>query len=199
MITKYGQAALRLDDVQRAPLPSEIGRGADLSPCGTYRWTLSRRWRDGEGVCFCGLNPSTADATKDDPTIRRLIRFAASWGFGGLVVVNLYPVRTSSPAEAKRWVASQPFPSELGVPMLNNVSHIMAAAEDACFVAAWGAAAWDPSWVNAVCDGVLAKLRGLPVIWCLGTTASGAPIHPMARGRNRVPDDAKPQIWRKRR
>ena len=64
--------------------------GATLSPCGRYRYRLTRRWGDGGAVAFVMLNPSTADAEKDDPTIRRCIGFAREWRFGRLIVVNLF-------------------------------------------------------------------------------------------------------------
>jgi hypothetical protein len=76
-------------------------RGATLSDCGRYRYRLWRRWADGPTVLFVMLNPSTADADVDDPTIRRCIGFARSWGAGALEVVNLYAWRATQPAELK--------------------------------------------------------------------------------------------------
>lgn len=71
--------------------------GAVFSLCGKYRYALSRRWI-GQGLaCFIMLNPSTADAQKDDPTIRRCINYAKAWGFGGLEVVNLFAYRATDP------------------------------------------------------------------------------------------------------
>jgi len=68
----------------------KVSKSADVSECGRYRWSLRRSWmffgedgghRPGKGVCcFVMLNPSTADGTQDDPTIRRCINFAQSWG-----------------------------------------------------------------------------------------------------------------------
>ena len=74
-------------------------RAADISSDGLYRWTLRRRWGDGDDVVWVMLNPSTADANKDDPTLRRIIQFSDGWGYGGLLVVNLLPFRSSNPAE----------------------------------------------------------------------------------------------------
>lgn len=68
-----------------------------ISDCGTYRYTLTRRWGDGFTQVFCMLNPSTADAEKDDPTIRRCISFAKREGAGGLLVVNLFAYRATNP------------------------------------------------------------------------------------------------------
>lgn len=76
-----------------------VKRAASISECGTYRWTLQRRWAAGERVCWIMLNPSTADAERDDPTVLRCMAFSRSWGYGGLIVVNLYPFRSSKPAE----------------------------------------------------------------------------------------------------
>ena len=70
---------------------------AEISPCGLYRYSLTRKWSHGPSVVFIMLNPSWADAIEDDATIRRCISFAKSWGFGSLAVGNLFAFRTPSP------------------------------------------------------------------------------------------------------
>ena len=68
-----------------------VEKNAWFSPDGKYRYLLTRRWnRKLPTILFIGLNPSTADKDNDDATIRRLIGFAQSWGFGGLKIINLY-------------------------------------------------------------------------------------------------------------
>ena len=78
-------------------LPSK--NAAAFSPDRRYRYTLRRQWDDALPYClFVMLNPSTADATQDDPTIRRCIGFTKAWGFGGLLVGNLFALRSTDPA-----------------------------------------------------------------------------------------------------
>jgi hypothetical protein len=77
-------------------------RTALLSPCGTFRYRLGRRWSDGPTVAFVLLNPSTADEVVDDPTVRRCIRFSERDGYGGLEVVNLYAYVATDPADLRR-------------------------------------------------------------------------------------------------
>lgn len=73
---------------------------AVISDCGKYRYSLTRIWDESKPkVMFIMLNPSTADGIKDDPTIRRCIGFAKSWGFGGLYVCNLFAFRSTNPKE----------------------------------------------------------------------------------------------------
>jgi hypothetical protein len=71
-------------------------RSAYISKCGLYRYTLSRDWdQDLPCVYWIMLNPSTADATKDDPTIRRCINYSKDWGFGGAAILNLFAYRAT--------------------------------------------------------------------------------------------------------
>ena len=75
-------------------------KGATFSKCGTYRYELWRIWNDQlPKVLFIMLNPSTADANTDDPTIKRCIDFAYHWGFGGLYVGNLFAYRSTHPKD----------------------------------------------------------------------------------------------------
>lgn len=83
-------------------------RAAEISPCGAYRYWLSRTWSRLllRTTTFVMLNPSTADADVDDPTIRKCIGFAKIWGYGGIVVVNLFALRSTSPKQL--WNVSRP-------------------------------------------------------------------------------------------
>ncbi len=74
-------------------------KSAIISEDGQYRYQLTRIWDEMKPMTnFIGLNPSTADATLDDPTIRRCINFATFWGYGGFYMTNLFAYRTFSPA-----------------------------------------------------------------------------------------------------
>ena len=75
-------------------------REAIISKCGKYRYSLVREWNKNKGkVLFIMLNPSTADDKEDDNTIIRCINFAKDWGYGGLMVGNLFAYRTTYPKE----------------------------------------------------------------------------------------------------
>lgn len=136
--------------------------GATFSPCGAYRYRLTRRWRSGARVVtWVMLNPSTADAHTDDPTLRRVIGFSASRGFDALVVVNLFALRTASPALLAR--AADP----LG-PL--NPLHLRRALEIAStVVVAWGA--------HPLAGTRDAEFSGRSL--CLGINRDGTPKHPL--------------------
>ncbi len=70
---------------------------ATFSPCRTWRYRLERRWGQGNTCAFIMLNPSTADEAQDDPTIRRCIGYAKRWGFGGLLIGNIFALRSTDP------------------------------------------------------------------------------------------------------
>ena len=141
--------------------------GAVFSDDRVHRYTLTRVWdRSREVAMFIGLNPSTADETQDDPTIRRCTRFARDWGFGGLVMTNIFAFRSTDPNGMK--AARDPVGPD-------NDDHILKMAMHAgVIVCAWGA------------HGVFMD-RGLEVVELLRgfklkifkTTKSGMPVHPL--------------------
>lgn len=138
---------------------------AVISPCGQYRYMLGRRWGAGPACVFVMLNPSTADAEQDDPTIRRCIGFAKREGCGGLVVVNLYAFRATDPKGLL--TATDPVGSE-------NDAYIAGALSmpERIVVAAWGAG---DRMRRA--KTVLARHPGRFV--CLGLSKDGHPRHPL--------------------
>lgn len=158
---------------------------AALSADGVYRYSLRRQWQGGEPVdLWIMLNPSTADATKDDPTIRRCVAFSKSWGSCGLVVVNLYGFRATDPDAM--WAARS-----RGVDIIGPETDawIRAHAETTAYgrtVCAWGAHG-DPERAAHVA----ALIRDAGRTPCaLGVTKSGQPRHPLYLRR-----DAQPEPW----
>lgn len=140
---------------------------AIISDCGLYRYNLSRNWGTGYGTAlFIMLNPSTADAENDDPTIRRCIGFARRLGYAGLEVVNLFAFRATNPAMMK--ASTDPVGPD-------NRKHVIEAAERAgVIIAAWGANGKQ----NGQDDEVLGWLSNKPVS-ALGLTKDGIPRHPL--------------------
>ncbi len=177
-----------------------IKRSATISRCGTYRYTLTRTWGEGGHVCFIGLNPSTADHRVDDPTVRRWIHFARAWGYDGFTAVNLYPFRSSCPADCRAWSRWQENGPDYYArdQLWANESHVVREAKAAALVVAcWGAGTWDPEYVEHVCEQVQEGEAPWPDLMCFARSADGSPVHPMARGRHRVPDGVQPVVWRK--
>jgi len=162
-------------------------RDAVISPCGVYRYRLGRRWGSGQRgyVLWVMLNPSTADASEDDPTIRRCVGFSKAWGYDGLVVVNLFALRATDPA------ALRDDPSPIGP---ENDEHIQAAIRGAeLVVAAWGADAFKAVRARAKHVGELLMHAPCKVAM-LGATKDGSPRHPLyVRGDSQpVPFDPLP-------
>ena len=110
---------------------------AEISHGGRYRWRLTRVWGQGARVCWIMLNPSTADASVDDPTIRRCRGFSQAWGFGGLHVVNLFPLRASEPRVLREVNAS--IRRGIGLGRSNREWIKECAADAGKVVCAWGA------------------------------------------------------------
>jgi len=166
-----------------ADSPPEMIRTAVISDCGRYRYELRRIWDPaGPLLEFVMLNPSTADGSVDDNTIRRCIAFAKAWGYGGIVVRNLYALRATNPEALLNYRggtgdAYGPRNDEF---IGNHVAD--------CTIVAWGAhaAALAPDAVVTI--RVLQMCR--PRLYCLGTNANGSPKHPLY-----VPSSRTPTRW----
>lgn len=142
---------------------------ATLSPCGQYRYRLWRAWDESKPrVLFVMLNPSTADAEADDPTIKKCVKFARAWGYGSLEVVNLFALRSTDPAAFK----GHPNPVGAG-----NDSYILDAASRAGkIVAAWGS--------NKAIGDRGTQVRAMLAregfdLYCLRVSDKGMPWHPL--------------------
>lgn len=155
-----------------------VNKSADVSECGRYRWWLRRSWTiwenglrvRGKGVCtFVMLNPSTADETVDDPTIRRCVGFAQSWGYDTLSVRNLFPWRATDPREL--------FNAKSVTGGHRGDSELLAACTGDLLVCAWGANVpfvRDKEALDLFGD----QFPGVP-LYCLGVTKTGKPRHPL--------------------
>lgn len=147
---------------------------AIISPCGTYRYLLTRIWSiepHPRKVCWVMLNPSTADATQDDPTLRKCIKFSQLWGYDGLDVVNLFALRTPYPIEL---IALSKFGRDIVGPE-NDGFLYLSALDAALTVAAWGV----NGSLNQADRYARSEFRRRDIsVQCLGKSLSGQPKHP---------------------
>jgi len=146
-------------------IPEYTLRSAGFSRCNRYRYWLRRIWDPALTHCvFIGLNPSTADAREDDPTLRRCLSFARDWGYGSLLLVNLFSFRATDPRALK--MVSDPIGPRTDLWLRRAV------AETDTVIAAWG-------------NGGLLFGRGVKVqqklanLYCLDVTALRMPRHPL--------------------
>lgn len=158
-----------------------FGKEGDPTTGPTYRYFLTRAWPFwNDRVTFVMLNPSTADAAKDDPTMRRCIGFAMKWGYQALTVVNLFALRSKNPE------ALYDHPDPVGP--LNDRYIREAAADSHKIVCAWGVG-------GAYRDRgrhVLSLLEDVErsTVWCLGRTKAGLPQHPLY-----LPGNSRLERW----
>ena len=146
---------------------------ARLSSCRRYRFALWRTWDAAlPRVMFIGLNPSTADEKRDDPTLVRCMNFARDWGYGGVCMANLFALRATDPAELK--VASTPV-GEGNDRWLRRLYR-----EAGLVVAAWGN---DGAYLDRAAE-VTAYLGPLK---CLKRNRSGQPAHPLYQRADTLP------------
>lgn len=144
-----------------------MARDATFSECRTWRYSLTRFWHAGERpLVVIGLNPSTADETQDDPTIRRCIGYAKRWGFGSLVMLNLFALRSTDPKKLRQ--ADDPVGP-------GNDRTLRAECWNERVLCAWGThGAYQQRG-----DVVRRMLFGTCALGHLGHTKNGHPRHPL--------------------
>jgi hypothetical protein len=146
-------------------------RGAVLSDCGLYRYVLVRKWGDGPRATFVMLNPSTADGSLDDPTIRRCVGFAKREGCGAMLVVNLFAYRATRPKDMAD--AVDPIGPE-------NATYLLGAFATARDSGGPVIAAWGTHWMAKEQAKVVSRLIApLMQLHALGVTQDGSPRHPL--------------------
>jgi hypothetical protein len=152
---------------------------ATFDPLRRYRFRLSRVWGPGTRINFLMLNPSTADAFRLDPTVRRCVGFAQSWGAGSVEVTNLFALRSTQPA-GLRAVDDPVGPG-------NDDAIVAAAVAADVVVAAWGVHGTYRDRAQAVAAALASE--GI-TLRCLRVTRGGHPGHPLY-----VPADTSPVSW----
>lgn len=161
--------------------PRDLPIAREATILAPYRYTLSRTWWHYSGaprMAIVMLNPSIADALRDDQTIRRCMYLAHRDGYGGIDVVNLYSLRATNPRELDK------HEDPIGPHTRGYWSLVLRPA--GLVVAAWG------------CDRMatperVAELQAVArrPLFCWGTTASGVPRHP-----SRLPNAVRCEMWK---
>ena len=162
--------------IERLHQQDGVTSRALFSPCGTWRYGLERRWGTGAPLLYVMLNPSTADETRNDPTIERCQRRAVRLGFGAMRIANLFAYRATRPQDLRR--------AEAPVGPENDALVSEWHAEAGMTLAAWG--------VHGAYLGrgpaMAARLAG--PLHHLGLTRDGHPRHPLY-----LRNDAVPLCW----
>ena len=150
--------------------------GAVFSSCKNYRYRLDRWWSDDEDcVVWVMLNPSTADATTDDPTIRKCVGFSKRWNYGRLIVVNLFALRSTDPSALARNT------DPVGVENDFQIANALKSAAEV--VVAWGCQQHMSTEKlrrrPAQLAELIGRLRPDVEVSCLGYRKDGSPRHPL--------------------
>ena len=155
------------------PKTNSMEKNAIISEDNKYRYQLSRCWDETKpSILFIMLNPSTADASIDDPTIRRVISFAKSWGYGGVYVGNLFAFRSTDPKGLKQTV------DPIGENNLHHIQTLVGLVDKVIY--AWGNNKKEPNWLR--------DLVATP--YCIDISKKGVPKHPLY-----LKSDLQPKIY----
>ena len=158
-------------------------RDALFSTCRRFRFELSRDWDTTKPrVLIVMLNPSTADAERDDPTIRKCIGFARAMGLGGFTVANLYAYMATDPADLRRaGYERHPDEDEALFDALDGVDGVLCA---------WGSNARGLSRPREVLD-LIKRARPIMRPRALTFTKGGEPAHPLMLPYSLVPEGGR--------
>ncbi len=161
---------------------------AVLSDCEKYRYELKRTWDDNKPkVMFIMLNPSTADAEQDDPTIRRCINYAKDWGYGGIYVGNLFAFRATDPKDLLR--AEEP----IGTDNLQYLKSMQAECE--ITICAWGNGDIVKKLINKHNPDYNPLQQINNKIYCLELSNTGTPKHPLYLRKDLKPIKYKKELF----
>jgi hypothetical protein len=158
---------------------------AKFSADGRWRWWLTRVWDDSLPMAaLIGMNPSTATATEDDPTIGKEIHFVREWGFGGLLKLNAYAYKATNPKDL--WAARARGVDVVGEE--NTAGKMLALLRDfnvGKTVACWGRLKTDRGWILRDALGYFGVQLD-----CFKKNADGSPAHPLY-----LPYGLMPERW----
>lgn len=163
------------------------------------RRRLTRDWGPGPRAFVLGCNPSDAGHARDDPTSLWWNRWFQHWGFGGYDAGNLYSFVSPIPA-----VCRQRYNEAITGPNWHDRDELFANLDDVVRMAkradqvfvCFGNIAWDSDWTEHVLEAIQTGEEPWPDLWCWGKTKSGAPKHPMARGKHRLDPLVPAMLWR---
>lgn len=183
----------------------ETGGSATFSRQGTLRNEIRRWWVEEptRWAAWLMLNPSTAAQSRNDPTALRVTHFSKAFGCDGWIGVNLYPLVASAPSAMWSWANWENHGPAWDVrdDLLANLATIDRVGRLATIrMVAFGAAPiyHDEAWLEQCLEafGQPADREGADEqFYCLGVTRTGQPLHPLARGKMRVPDSQRPIVW----
>ena len=158
---------------QNIPNSNIVDAGAVFSRCDLYRYAVWRCWNlELPGILFVGLNPSTANATLDDPTLRRCIDYAHRWGYGSVYIANLFAFRTTSPARLRHAVDPVGYRNNMWIRrLIKQTSKVLVA---------WGNG-------GSYRDRSEEVLKMIPEPYCLKINRSGQPAHPLYLPKSLTP------------
>ncbi len=153
---------MKYGGMKKGTKPDYKSKDAKLSDDQVYRYQLTRIWDETKPkVLFIMLNPSTADALEDDPTIRRVVNFAESWGYGSVYVANLYAFRSTDPKGLK--TTSDP----IGPENRQHIQELVGLVDRVIY--AWGNKEKEPEWLREL----------ITTPYCIAHSTKGIPKHPL--------------------
>jgi hypothetical protein len=173
-------------------------KDAVFSPDRLYRYTLTRRWDDTKPIVnWLMLNPSTADENVEDPTIRKCMKFATLWEYGGVVITNLFAYRATDPDQMKAYA------EPVGKDNDHHISEVAKASD--MIVCAWGndgahqTLVEEFNYARAPYRGMCPRSKyvidmllntvGIP-LYCMAVNKTGEPQHPLY-----LPFKQKPSVY----
>ena len=175
---------------------SGLQGSAEFSDDGRFRHRLDRWWAEGARALVCMANPSKAGADENDPTIHALIALVRPLGYPGLTVVNASDYIATSPDDHRRWLVNLDLSARRSHDDRVRASVAALTSGAAVRFVAWGNLV-EPSLSIIRLTDALSE-DGKHDLMAFGMTRTGAPKHPLARGKERIVPGTPPIIWKRK-